>query len=227
VSTVTPINQFQIPQLADSPNIETAIQPFANAIDQFILPRFTTVAVRDTRISAPTEGMMCYVSGTKETYRYNGTTWVSAVPRVAYKPSNQNATGTTLVADSAMLLSVETNSKYVGRINLLYFCQHSNDFKINCIGPPSCSVSVGSIALEAGATTARDLITNMEYNSETNSIVAGAPAVTAAPSYALLHLFGQVGANTGVIGFYFAKYAAAGSDSICLAGSFMELWKVG
>jgi len=224
VATTTPINQFQIPQLADSPNIETAIQPFANAIDQFVVPRFTTVAVRDTRITSPTDGMVCYVTGTGEMYRYNGTGWVSAVPRVRCKLGTQNFSGTTLAGDADLILSVEAGSRYKARYGIYYGATSANDLKINVLGPPSSTVQAGWLILTSGATTNFDVLEGLTPNIQSTSIVAG--GISGNVHYGFLDVYAITTSNSGVVNPYFAQYVSGGTTQV-FGGSWVDMWKVG
>lgn len=81
MSDTTAVNALPMPQLSDRANIETAVRPLAQAIDTRLVARFSTLAARNTAITAPVPGQMCWVTETTELYLHNGTTWISALPR--------------------------------------------------------------------------------------------------------------------------------------------------
>lgn len=113
MSRLTTINGLQVPQLSDTPDIETSIGPLADAVDTLLVPRFTSPTDRAAKLAAPTEGQMCYVISTHELMVYNGTAWVGAKPRTTYKVTDQTVTDSvTLVDCASMGFTVEANSWY-------------------------------------------------------------------------------------------------------------------
>lgn len=80
MSTVTAINGFQIPQLTDAANIETAIHPFANAVDARVLPVFANATARNSAITSPVAGQLSYRTDQDAIEAYNGTNWILVNP---------------------------------------------------------------------------------------------------------------------------------------------------
>jgi len=113
MSTTSPINGFQMPTLSDTSDIEVAVQTPVLAIDSRVTSRFATTSARDTAITVPVAGMLSYVSGTEEMYLYNGSAWVSAIPRFKYKLSTQLVSSTSYVDVSNLTFSVESSSRYL------------------------------------------------------------------------------------------------------------------
>lgn len=71
------INQIPSPELTDIPNAQTAFQALSAVIDTLLVPRFASTALRDAFITAPVEGMMCYVAGEYVPEIYDGTRWIT------------------------------------------------------------------------------------------------------------------------------------------------------
>lgn len=115
----TAINGISKPVLGDAPNIETATHPAFDAIDNLVVPRFTTVAALNAAITAPIQGQLAYVTETDELYRRGTASWLSASPRTKYKATRQviNNMGT-YVSDTDLLFAIEPNSKYACKFKI-------------------------------------------------------------------------------------------------------------
>lgn len=72
---VTPIAGLPYPELGDDPNIELVSKPLAQELDDQIVPRFATATARNTAITAPIAGQVCWVA-TNGLMVYDGTTWL-------------------------------------------------------------------------------------------------------------------------------------------------------
>lgn len=70
----TTISGLPWPELGDEPNIENAVKPLAEALDDKVNVRFSSSAERDAAITAPVAGQECYVTGSGKQV-YNGTAW--------------------------------------------------------------------------------------------------------------------------------------------------------
>ena len=66
----------------------TASWANANVRDQVVTP-FATTSARDSAITAPVEGMVCYIEGEDRYYSYSGSTWT----RTALTSSGSGRTG--------------------------------------------------------------------------------------------------------------------------------------
>lgn len=73
----TTINGIPMPELTDSANIATSIQPMGNAIDSLLVARFATTTARNNAVTSPTAGMICYVTADAAYYLYNGSNWTT------------------------------------------------------------------------------------------------------------------------------------------------------
>ena len=138
--TATPINALQVPLLADQANIESAIHPFANAVDSLVTARFSTLSARNTAIPTPAFGQMCSVSATGELYFYNGTAWVGARPRTKHKLIEESVVNSaTLQDDNDLFFSAEANSSYIAKWLLMVFCtSNAPDIRVQFAIPAGC-----------------------------------------------------------------------------------------
>lgn len=144
MSTLTPINGWSLPALTDSPNITSAVNTAVSAIDSRVNPIFSTTAARNAAIPSPTEGMECYVTGTKEKYIYNGTAWIGATPRFFIASADQTVTDSNALNNSSYLTApVEANSTYLVHTMIKYFSNSTgaggNDFQLGWSVPASSS----------------------------------------------------------------------------------------
>lgn len=113
MSTNTTVNGWPLPSLTDQPNITTAVNSGLVLVDRRVNPIYATTAARDAAITAPDEGMECYVTGTKEKYLYNGTRWVGAAWRSHAIETTQVINNTTTVVDiTEGAITLEANSVY-------------------------------------------------------------------------------------------------------------------
>lgn len=71
----TPQSGLRYPSLSDDPNVPEDIQNLATDLDSRIIPRFTSTATRDSAITSPTEGQVCYVTGSDVLQYYSGSAW--------------------------------------------------------------------------------------------------------------------------------------------------------
>lgn len=75
MSTTSPINGLPIPD-DDSPNDPPIhFQAFSDVLDSRIVPRFTSVAARDSAITAPVNGMMCWTADVSGVWLYRSSAW--------------------------------------------------------------------------------------------------------------------------------------------------------
>lgn len=226
MSTTTAINSLQIPQLADAPDIELAIHPFANGVDTRVIPRFASPAARDTAIPAPTEGMMAWASSTAELYIYT-TTWISAKARQVFKTANQNVTNTTVMQDATqMLFPAEINSFYVIQGFLFMSATtFARDFKSDWTVPGGATGFHGGHTIDTTGTHVGDMRAGAA--TDLTNPVSGSAGDTA-DTINTVFLYLATGGNSGNIQLRFAQLSAsAGTSTTMKAGSWLECWKIG
>lgn len=229
MSTTTAINGWTIPELSDVPNIETAIHPLANAIDARVIPIFTTTGARDSAITSPSFGQHAAVSGTGEVYWYNGSNWVSAVPRSFYKSANEQVvSSTTMQNDDTFTFSVEANALYFVELFIVMSSADATgnpDFKSQWTVPASTT----GIRWRSGLTTGATADTTDKEQIDT--IAGGSSQLGVLPSSTRTFFVERISVDTaGTSGTMTLQWAQNNSDTdavIVEAGSYMRVWKVG
>lgn len=78
--TTTPIQDLPVPVGTDDPDVPGDMSALANALEKKLVMVFNNTTDRSTRVSAPTEGMFCYLKDTNTFHVYDGAAWVSAYP---------------------------------------------------------------------------------------------------------------------------------------------------
>lgn len=94
MSKTTDILAIQIPDLEDSPSIETSIHTMANTFEKYAVMRFASTATRNAAISSPTAGMLTYITGTGNLELYTGSTWLNAAKTGAWGTFSPTMLGT-------------------------------------------------------------------------------------------------------------------------------------
>lgn len=135
----TDINGLQIPVGEDFPNIETAFHPLATGIDNRSIPIFATAAARSLAMPQPVEGQLAYVQDHMELFLWNGSSWISAIPRWKVLASNQTLANTTYANVTGFSWPVEASSHYAffGRLN--YQVDANDDIKFRWVIPSGAS----------------------------------------------------------------------------------------
>ena len=212
MSALTPINSIQTPVLGDVPDIETSFGPAFATIDSRAMARFTTPADRAARVTAPVAGMIGYVASTNEMEYYNGTKWVSLVPRKVIMLSGQTVTdSTTLTNCTQMVFPVEANSVYEFQMSLRCHSTgtEANDLKTNWSMPVGCN---GSWAGYAPPGTFASGSVYSEGNMDDHPLSGVWAFGTTSAVNLRVHLHGllTVGSTAGNFQFQFAENTAIG-----------------
>lgn len=110
MSQNTTISGLPWPELADEPNIETAVKPLAEELDDKIITRFSTTTERDSAITAPEPGMTTHVATHGLTYYGPESAWVPlpgvlvvVVTRAAAQSMATGGSGTAISWDTTSL----------------------------------------------------------------------------------------------------------------------------
>jgi hypothetical protein len=75
MTTTTPINGLRLAELSDAANMQTAMSNLGTDLDNRLIPRFATPSARDTAITAPVGGMVCWVSSFNNLMIYYTSYW--------------------------------------------------------------------------------------------------------------------------------------------------------
>lgn len=225
MSSLTPQNAIQVPQLSDVPDIETSFGPAFTTIDSRLVSRFTSPADRDARVVSAVAGMICYVASTGETEIYNGTKWVGLIPRIAYESAGQTVTDSVTLANSTNLkFAVEANCIYRLSGTLRYKSNGtaSNNIKMGFTAPSGANGS-WSLAVDDDAHTTADS-REVAYNTSQGYGCSNAYLLRS-PLTGILQTF----STAGTLQFQFAENASIGgvtSVEVTIWSS-LELLKIG
>lgn len=111
MSTTTPYQGWVIPSLGDLTPVRDNIFSWIDDADQCMFPRFADNSTRDTRITSPEAGMVCYSAEFDEFYKYSQQgEWVSFFPRRVFNTSNITLPDTNPVTYATV--SLESHSIY-------------------------------------------------------------------------------------------------------------------
>ena len=87
-SGTTPLQLWPIPLSTDDPNVPDDVGGLALAIEKTVMQVYANASTRDSRVTAPTEGMFAFLKGTDTVTYYDGTQWKSwsgaAPPAITY-----------------------------------------------------------------------------------------------------------------------------------------------
>ena len=226
--TTTDINSFSIPLLGDTANIETAIHPFANAVDALVIPRFATTAARDAAITTPSFGQTAAVSGTGEMYYHNGSAWCGLVPRVKYKNADLSRSSTTVIAaDPDLALSVEASSVYLANLFITYtiITSDTQDIKVNCLFPSGAGIFQPWWAETDAGTSGVDTTVRLNRSGSGTEVPFGAQAASHSSAHMQNILITAGTAGTFSLGW--AQQASSANATILQARSLLSLLKIG
>ncbi|MEU6029355.1 hypothetical protein ABZ825_20470 [Streptomyces tauricus] len=94
MALLTPLGSLPYPQPADAANIPVHIQSLAEAVDGRTVLRFADSAARDTKVTAPVAGMLCWLSTPKQYWYYTGSVWAQLAPAPVHKANATSGTTT-------------------------------------------------------------------------------------------------------------------------------------
>jgi len=80
MATTTPIQDLPVPTGSDDPDVPGDMLALATALEKKLVMVFNNTTDRSTRVTAPVEGMFCFLKDTNTFHVYDGAAWVSAYP---------------------------------------------------------------------------------------------------------------------------------------------------
>lgn len=193
-----------------------------------VVPRFTTVANRDSAISSPTVGQMAWCDDMKELYIRSAatSTWVSAIPRTYVKPSDTSrASTTTFSADPFFTgIPLEASSYYVAKMCFFLDGDSAGDFKQSATYTGTLTTnSLNAIFADTSNTATNN--TNLHLDSIT--WLAGCFVGTFTGNQSILFGTSRLSVSTaGNFGIQWAQGSSNVTATILRAGSFISLRKV-
>lgn len=224
----TPINALRMAELTDAANAQTAFANLGADLDNKLVPVFTSISNRDSTITSPTEGMMCYVSGTvNQLYVYASTAaWVPVTiqPLRKTRSTTQSITSsTTLTNDNTLFLSVQANSTYEFYCLILATGATAGSMKWDFTGPTGWDLKY---------------LANVQANSTNGSAsshfsligtdVGNWAASFFSPAYNFCRMEGRLttGGTPGTLQLRWAQNASNGTATVMQPGSRIQLIKI-
>lgn len=129
----------------------TASWANANVRDQVVTP-FANASARDSAITAPVEGMVCYLADTDTLWMYTGAAWYPLTERPVVKASDQSViSSTTFVDNTGLSVAVQASQKYVWRAVLYYSAGSTGDLKMGYTIPASATMIHTPFSIGAAA----------------------------------------------------------------------------
>jgi hypothetical protein len=80
VATVSPITSIPLPVSTDTDQVPADLMTAATYFEKMLVAVFANTAARSAKITAPTAGMLTWLSSPGRIEQYNGTAWVPLVP---------------------------------------------------------------------------------------------------------------------------------------------------
>jgi hypothetical protein len=198
-------------------------------MDTLSIPRFSTLAARNSAIASPEYGMMCYVSETDEMYVYKSqhSSWVSAAPRTRYLTADVTNSSTSVFVELTNLeFSVETDSTYYGRLHCGIRGDVGGDIKMRIRGPSGATIRTTFMHQLASIATAS---THSEVNAftlwQSQDVILGTLSDASTDSCTFT-LWIDVASTGGDIVFSFVRNASSTNASRYVQDSHLQIWKV-
>jgi hypothetical protein len=178
---------------------------------------FASAAARDSAITSPTEGMICYLQDSNLICTYDGAAWL-IWPWAQYKRKSADQTvnnTATLANDSDLAWPVLANAVYELRMLILYNSGTVPDIKFAWTIP----VGLAMTWVVTGFDTAGSfLFGNIDAEGSTRAL-GGTGANLAAEVSGIVN----VGVNSGTLQLQWAQNTANASNTVVKAGSWGAL----
>lgn len=237
MSTVSPVNGIRIVELTDGPaNIQTVVSNVVTDIDRSLVPRFSSTAARDSAIPTPSEGMLCYLTGTgiglHTLQRYTGSAWarMQEAPLFVRKTVTETVTASTTVQnDDQLVLAVAANTTYEFVCQVAYDGNSTADIKLGFTFPASATmdyyasgygIGVGAQfslwSFVAGGAAGLGTVSPSQMQGFSDET---ATSLTAIRLYGIL----QVGSTAGNLQLQWAQNTSNAVATRVLAGSYLKL----
>lgn len=156
MTTNSPINGIRVVELTDSPtNIRTVVGNVVDDIDDRMIPVFATTAARDLAITAPAEGMACYiqpnVAGGRTLQIYTNSQWQPVFAAGPYRfkaatTSRVKAAVPNSIADPDLVFPMISNASYHFYIQLFLSGSDAGDFQYRMNAPTGSTLSYSHLA---------------------------------------------------------------------------------
>lgn len=205
----------------------TASWSNANNRDQTIVP-FTNSTTRDAAITAPVEGMLCYLSDSKTFWGYTGAAWTLTGKPIRLSRRTSDSAGVTsstaLVDDPVLLVPVVANRVYRMRSRIVYTAAGgaaAGQLKVGWSGPASATMdwSVLGLVVNGASGVSGSFTCDQGAIGDARSIGAGGASLCTMWMDGIATIAG----TAGNLQFRYAQVVSSGTATIIKAHSIVEL----
>lgn len=192
-----------------------------------VVCRFATTTARNSALTSPDDGTMCYCADTDELYKRESGVWKGAVKRIKLKTATESVTSsTTLQDDDHLFMAVEANSSYMLDMELIFDGNNAlGQFKPTIVGP-SGTVDYGTAC---GYHIRYDVSDNLIVDNYGlgMQLVANTAGTGNYRPYTIVGLTFTTSSTAGNIKLQWAQFVSNAVATRVKMGSSMELLKVG
>ena len=176
MALLTPLGSLPYPQPADAANIPVHIQSLAEAVDGRTVLRFADSAARDTKVTAPVAGMLCWLSTPKQYWYYTGSVWTQLAPAPVHKA---NATGGT----TASTAFVETLTGSTGDPTVAGFTAPASGSVLVSLGSRISNSATGTCFMSANVRAGSGSTVVLAAADSRSAISTGTGQISASTQY--------------------------------------------
>ncbi|MFD3308247.1 hypothetical protein [Streptomyces sp. NPDC058694] len=176
MALLTPLGSLPYPQPADAANIPVHIQSLAEAVDGRTVLRFADGAARDTKVTAPVAGMLCWLSTPKQYWYYTGSVWAQLAPAPVHKA---NAT----VGTTAATAFVETLTGSTGDPTAAAFTAPASGSVLVSVGARISNSTTGTCFMSANVRAGSGSTVVLAAGDGRSAISTGTGQVSASTQY--------------------------------------------
>lgn len=230
MSTNTPDQQITLPvgtDLADNP---LAFTDMIGDVETRLVLKYTDVADRTARHTAPIEGDLTGLATENRYDVYNGAAYVSLAARSDHVFVRRTTDGTpvnastVLVNDPVLLGAVDTGATYMWEAGIFYDSSTTADIKFAFTTPTFSSMRWQATGLATSATTNEGNVKISTVNASGTSSAYGGIGVGTIV-FAKIEGF-IVTTAAGNIQFQFAQQVSDATNTTIRNGSYLRIWRM-
>jgi hypothetical protein len=155
---ITDLQGLPYPDSDDPPNGPEQITALAMGVERKLVMVFTSAAQRATKIAAPTEGMMCWLSDVNRMEIYTGAGWFAVQVGdgpLGYKADGWINSDFALTGSYALMVACDTfsNPSTTRKYRVDYFALHTTDTSTGGVVDVILTVTAGGSPSAGGAGT--------------------------------------------------------------------------
>jgi len=194
----------------------------ANVRDQVVTP-FASAAARDSAITAPVEGMLCYTSDTDVFWWYNGSKWMRKAKRL-YVGSLQTYTTTTMADVPNLTFTGDAGGVYAFTGFFHTVAPTANDLSVQWTIPAGASIEWGMLGPASTDAGTEPTTVYMGAITTSGPLTVGGMASNGVVTQPIGTI--TIGGTSGTCKIQAAQGSAGGSSFI-RAPSWLEVEQIG